>query len=57
MRLLLNVLAISPSILWRDYVWTYSNRPVTRGEAFRQSFWFQASGAHRRIAGYVDLGE
>jgi hypothetical protein len=40
--LLLNVLAISPELLWRD----------ARFAGWRRAFWFHASGAHRRICGF-----
>lgn len=55
MSFILNVLAIAPAYLWRDYIWTYQTSPITRQEAFSRAFWFHASGAHRRMCGYVAL--
>ena len=59
--LLLNILAISPEYLYRDYK---HRREVfsslgflteTCRESFWYVFWFHASGKHRRIAGYTSL--
>jgi hypothetical protein len=55
MSFALNVLAIAPELLWRDYRWYLSMHGVNQREAFSKAFWFHASGAHRRICGYSRL--
>jgi len=53
-RLMINILSIAPEYLWRDYR-NLRKRGMDHREAFLESFWFHASGRHRRICGYVDL--